>query len=54
MCQLVVFLPVALNPKYAAQGHELWFDQLMNLWDTCYNSQYGVSVSLELILSEEM
>ncbi|KAL0869183.1 hypothetical protein ABMA27_007467 [Loxostege sticticalis] len=43
MCQLVVFLPVALNPQYAAQGHELWFDQLMDLWDTCYNSQYGVS-----------
>ncbi|CAK1553892.1 unnamed protein product [Leptosia nina] len=35
------FLPVGLQPKYAAQGHELWFDELMTLWDTCYNSQGG-------------
>ncbi|KAG6452438.1 hypothetical protein O3G_MSEX007632 [Manduca sexta] len=40
--QLVMFLPVALHPKHAAQGHQLWFDELMTLWDTCYNSQCGV------------
>jgi hypothetical protein len=45
MCQMVVFLPVALPPKHAEQGHKLWFDKLMELWDTCYNSQCGVSVS---------
>ncbi|KAF9405402.1 hypothetical protein HW555_013842 [Spodoptera exigua] len=43
VCQLAVFLPVAINPKYAQFGHELWFDEIMSLWDTCYNSQCGIS-----------
>ncbi|CAH0400452.1 unnamed protein product [Chilo suppressalis] len=43
ICQLVVFLPVALPPQHAHQGHKLWLDKLMDLWDTCYNSQCGVS-----------
>lgn len=47
ICQMAVFLPVALPPKHAEHGHLLWFDELMTLWDTCYNSQCGVSVSLQ-------
>ncbi|XP_035449064.2 proteasome activator complex subunit 4B isoform X2 [Spodoptera frugiperda] len=43
VCQLAVFLPVAINPQYAQFGHELWFDEIMSLWDTCYNSQCGIS-----------
>lgn len=42
---LSAFLPVGLPPQYAKQGHELWFDQLMTLWDTCYNVPGGISVS---------
>ncbi|KAI8425128.1 hypothetical protein MSG28_006973 [Choristoneura fumiferana] len=38
MGQMTVSLPVGLPPKHAAHGHELWFDQIMVLWDTCYNS----------------
>nr|XP_049704771.1 proteasome activator complex subunit 4B isoform X2 [Helicoverpa armigera] len=43
ICQLAVFLPVALPPKLAAHGHLLWFDEIMTLWDTCYNSQCGIA-----------
>ncbi|XP_050354061.1 proteasome activator complex subunit 4-like isoform X2 [Nymphalis io] len=43
MGSLTSFLPIGLHPKYANQGHELWFDQLMALWDSCYNSQCGIS-----------
>ncbi|XP_028036645.1 proteasome activator complex subunit 4-like isoform X2 [Bombyx mandarina] len=42
LSQLVVFLPVALHPRNSALGHELWFEKLMVLWDTCYNAQCGV------------
>ncbi|XP_060805036.1 proteasome activator complex subunit 4B isoform X2 [Amyelois transitella] len=45
--QLVVFLPVSLNPNNAAQGHLLWFEKMMTLWDSCHNSPCGVS---ELIM----
>ncbi|XP_075982496.1 proteasome activator complex subunit 4-like isoform X2 [Anticarsia gemmatalis] len=41
--QLAVFLPVALAPEHAAQGHLLWFDEIMTLWDTCYNAQCGIA-----------
>ncbi|XP_059053279.1 proteasome activator complex subunit 4-like [Achroia grisella] len=41
--QLVTFLPVAIPPDRAADGHLLWFDQLMTLWDTCYNSQCDIA-----------
>lgn len=44
VCQLAVFLPVALPPSQKEHGHELWFDDIMTLWDTCYNSQCGISV----------
>ncbi|XP_073950503.1 proteasome activator complex subunit 4-like isoform X2 [Choristoneura fumiferana] len=43
MGQMTVSLPVGLPPKHAAHGHELWFDQIMVLWDTCYNSPCGIS-----------
>nr|XP_026489617.1 proteasome activator complex subunit 4B-like [Vanessa tameamea] len=43
MGPLTNFLPIGLHPKYAKQGHELWFGQLMALWDSCYNSQCGIS-----------
>ncbi|CAH0594191.1 unnamed protein product [Chrysodeixis includens] len=43
VCQMAVFLPVALPPDQAEHGHLLWFDELMTLWDTCYNAQCGVS-----------
>uniref|UniRef100_A0A2A4JML8 Proteasome activator complex subunit 4 C-terminal domain-containing protein n=1 Tax=Heliothis virescens TaxID=7102 RepID=A0A2A4JML8_HELVI len=43
VCQLAVFLPVAMPPRHAAHGHLLWFDEIMTLWDTCYNSQCGIS-----------
>ncbi|XP_034834096.1 proteasome activator complex subunit 4-like isoform X1 [Maniola hyperantus] len=43
MGPFTTFLPVGLYPKYAEQGHLLWFDQLMNLWDVCYNNQCGIS-----------
>ncbi|XP_045502357.1 proteasome activator complex subunit 4-like [Colias croceus] len=39
----LVFLPVGLNPRYASQGHELWFDKLNTLWDTSANSHCGVT-----------
>lgn len=42
---LMAFLPVGLPPKYAKQGHELWFEQLMTFWDTCHNVPGGMSVS---------
>ncbi|XP_072929954.1 proteasome activator complex subunit 4-like isoform X2 [Epargyreus clarus] len=51
MGQLVVFLPNGLPTKYAAQGHELWLDKLMAIWDTCYNSQCGVTDLLVLFSS---
>ncbi|CAG9565396.1 unnamed protein product [Danaus chrysippus] len=40
---ITAFIPTGLHPKYANRGHLLWFDQLMTLWDTCYNSQCSVS-----------
>ncbi|XP_068618966.1 proteasome activator complex subunit 4-like isoform X2 [Battus philenor] len=40
--QLALFLPVTLPPHQAEFGHNLWFDKLMGLWDTCYNVQRGV------------
>lgn len=48
VCQLATFLPVALNPEYENFGHLLWFDDMMTLWDTCYNSQCGISVILPM------
>ncbi|KAJ2953222.1 hypothetical protein O0L34_g801 [Tuta absoluta] len=43
LVHLAVFLPVNLPPGQSQHGHMLWFDELMTLWDTCYNSQCGVS-----------
>ncbi|CAH2094496.1 unnamed protein product [Euphydryas editha] len=43
MGPLTTFLPVGLHPRFAKQGHELWFDQLMTLWDSCYNFHCGIS-----------
>ncbi|XP_063387134.1 proteasome activator complex subunit 4B-like isoform X1 [Cydia fagiglandana] len=43
MGQMTGFLPVGLYPKDAAHEHELWFDNLMALWDVCYNSPCGIS-----------
>ncbi|CAH4031865.1 unnamed protein product [Pieris brassicae] len=36
-----IFLPVGLPPENAAQGHELWFNELMTIYDTCHNTQSG-------------
>lgn len=44
MGQLAMFLPVALPVKHADQGHELWLEELLTLFDTCYNSQAGITV----------
>lgn len=44
LSQLAVLLPVSLPPARAALGHHLWLQELMQLWDTCNNSQCGVSV----------
>ncbi|CAH2045535.1 unnamed protein product, partial [Iphiclides podalirius] len=41
--QLAFYLPVTLPPHKAEFGHKLWFDKLMDLWDTCYNSQSGIN-----------
>lgn len=43
--QLALYLPVTLYPHQAEFGHKLWFDKLMDLWDTCYNCQCGINVS---------
>ncbi|KAJ8723976.1 hypothetical protein PYW07_007956 [Mythimna separata] len=43
VCQLATFLPVALHPDHAQFGHHIWFEEIMVLWDTCYNSQCGIS-----------
>ncbi|KAM3962486.1 LOW QUALITY PROTEIN: proteasome activator complex subunit 4 [Aphomia sociella] len=43
LSQLAIFLPVSLPPQRAANGHLLWFDKLMTLWDTCYNSQCDIA-----------
>ncbi|XP_043255483.1 proteasome activator complex subunit 4A-like isoform X1 [Colletes gigas] len=32
------FLPVQLPPKYHSMGHELWFDEIMSLWEVCHNA----------------
>lgn len=32
------FLPLSENPAEAHLGHELWFDELMALWDKCNNA----------------
>ncbi|XP_031770190.1 proteasome activator complex subunit 4B-like isoform X2 [Galleria mellonella] len=48
LSQLVMFLPVSLPPHRAAEGHLLWFDQLMTLWDTCYNSQCDIAELMTL------
>ncbi|XP_052744002.1 proteasome activator complex subunit 4A isoform X2 [Bicyclus anynana] len=43
MGPFTAFLPVGLPAEHAEQGHLLWFDQLMDLWDVCYNNQCGIS-----------
>ncbi|XP_039757771.1 proteasome activator complex subunit 4A-like isoform X2 [Pararge aegeria] len=43
MGPFTTFLPVGLYPEHAEQGHLLWFDKLMDLWDVCYNNQCGIS-----------
>ncbi|XP_041968894.1 proteasome activator complex subunit 4-like isoform X2 [Aricia agestis] len=45
---LATFIPVGLPLSLAAHGHELWFDKIMTLWDTCYNAHCGTSDLLSL------
>ncbi|XP_048486309.1 proteasome activator complex subunit 4 isoform X4 [Plutella xylostella] len=51
LSQLAVLLPVSLPPARAALGHHLWLQELMQLWDTCNNSQCGVSEVMMLFSS---
>ncbi|XP_013135427.1 PREDICTED: proteasome activator complex subunit 4-like [Papilio polytes] len=46
--QLSLFLPVGLAPSQADYGHKLWFDKLTELWETCYNPQFGISELIAL------
>lgn len=34
------FLPVQLPAEQHAIGHELWFHELMKLWEVCHNTHY--------------
>lgn len=51
LAHLAAFLPVGLHPRHSAHGHELWFDELMTLWDTCYNAQCGITVRYCTVLN---
>lgn len=32
---LELFLPNSMKAEEADQSYKLWFEELMNLWDTC-------------------
>ncbi|XP_013170818.1 PREDICTED: proteasome activator complex subunit 4-like isoform X2 [Papilio xuthus] len=46
--QLSLFLPVGLPPSKADYGHKLWFDKLIELWETCFSPQFGISELIAL------
>lgn len=49
MLTLRLFLPIQLPPQHHGLGHQLWFEELMRLWEISHNAPEWEHEMMDLI-----